>query len=308
MPRDRELSAPPARARDSPARDCSAEADVTIDGSLQSPQGHALISKVAQAFNIDDDKAGAAVRMLADEVDARIQRSMLSRGGVADVTRLVTDPAAGQALSEPQNLASPAANEAGNHILDVLIGNKHISRKIAGRTASRSDIDTGTVEKLLPAVASLVIGELQRRSQPALENLLRKAPGLASAGGSPLSLPGDNTSRNTFPSAPDPAPRGPIDAGQPLPIPGDNIPGLGRSSPRQYPDQQNPYERLPDIVRRGGEQVPGSGGSLEDIIRSIFGSVLGSNRGVIGTMIQLFLIRWLASLARRLFARVLSRG
>jgi hypothetical protein len=52
--------------------------------------------------------------------------------------------------------------------------------------------------------------------------------------------------------------------------------------------------------------VPGEGGSLEDIIRSIFGKVLGSNRGVIGTMIQLFLIRWLASLARRILSRVFA--
>jgi hypothetical protein len=276
---------------------------VTVDGSLQSPEGQALISKVAQAFNIDDDKANGAVRMLADEVNARIQRSMLSRGGVADVAKLVTNPAAGQALSEPQALASPAATEAGNHILDVLIGNKHISRKIAGRTASRADMETGTVEKLLPAVASLVVGELQRQSQPALQNLLRKVPGLTD--GDP---PSSNwNSADTSPSASEPAPRRPIDAGQPLPIPGDNIPGLGRSSPR-YPEQQNPYERLPDIVRRGGQQIPEGGDSLENIIRSIFGSVLGSNRGVIGTMIQLFLIRWLASLARRIFSRVLARG
>src|SRR3546814_4748291 len=54
----------------------------------------------------------------------------------------------------------------------------------------------------------------------------------------------------------------------------------------------NPYSRLPDIVRRGGQRVPGpDGGSLENIIRSILGNLLGSNSGVIGTMIKLFLVR-----------------
>lgn len=290
---------------------------MTIDTSLKSPEGQQLISKVAQTFNIDDDKAKTAIHSLADELNARVQRSMLSRGGVADVAALVTDPAAKEALTQPETLASPAAAETGNHILDVLIGNKHISRKIAGRTASQSDLDASTVEKLLPAVASLFIGELQRQSQPGLANLVRDAPGLVGAGGSPLPLPGDTlpsarsqSNWNTDPTAspPQSAPRGPIDAGQPLPIPGDNIPGLGRESPQRYPDPQNPYQRLPDIIRRGGQQVPedngSGGGSLEDVIRSIFGSVLGSNRGVIGTMIQLFLIRWLASLARRFLSRM----
>jgi hypothetical protein len=286
---------------------------VTIDASLKSSEGRQLISKVAQAFNIDDHKATAAVRTLADELNARMQRNMLSRGGVADVASLVTDPSAGKALANPDTLASPTAAESGNHILDVLIGNKHISRKIAARAASQADLGADTTEKLLPAVASLMIAELQRQSQPALEKLVRNAPGLVGAGGSPLSLPGETQSSGASSnwtsgngsaySAPQPAPGKPIDAGQPLPIPGDNIPGIGRS--RQYQEPNNPYDRLPDIVRRGGQQVPG-GGSLENIIRSIFGSVLGSNRGVIGTMIQLFLIRWLASLARRILSRVLT--
>jgi hypothetical protein len=293
-----------------------AETFVTIEASLNSSEGSELIGKVAQAFGIDDDKANRAVRILADELSARIQRSMLSRGGVADVAALVTDPAAGSTLAKRETLSSPDAIDNGNHILDVLIGNKHISRKIAARTASRSNIDAGTAQKLLPAVANLVIGELQRQSQPALKNLIRNAPGLVSAGGSPLPLPGDTLppaspndwASDAAPTAPGPAsqPSRPIDGGQLLPIPGDNIPGLGRRTSRQYPEQQNPYERLPDIVRRGGQQVPGGGGSLEDVIRSIFGSVLGSNRGIIGTMIQLFLIRWLASIARRILPRVLG--
>ena len=193
--------------------------------------------------------------------------------------------------------------------------NKHVSRKIAARTASRSNLDAGTVEKMLPAVASLLIAELQKQSQPALAKVVSSVPGLVSAGGSPLPLPGD-----TLPSAgsssdwisdnnrptPKAAPGGPIDPGQPLPIPGDNIPGLNRKRQYPEPDDNDPYQRLPDIIRRGGQQVPGNGGSLEDIIRSIFGKVLGSNRGVIGTMIQLFLIRWLASLARRILSRVFA--
>lgn len=290
---------------------------MTIAASLESPDGQRLIDKVAQTFNVDDDKADKAVHALADELQARIQRSMLNRGGVADVAALVTNPAAGTPLSNPSTLASPEAVESGNHILDVLIGNKHVSRKIAARTASRSSIDTGTVEKMLPAVASLLIAELQRQSQPALQKVVSSVPGFVGAGGSPLPMPGERLppagSSNDWTSGNGPAPRsspaGPIDPGQPLPIPGDNIPGLGRKSRRQYPepDDDDPYQRLPDIIRRGGEQVPGQGGgSLEDIIRSIFGKVLGSNRGVIGTMIQLFLIRWLASLARRILSRVFT--
>ena len=289
---------------------------MTIEDSLKSAEGRRLIAKLSSAFDIDDRNANTAVEALERELRARIERTMLSRGGVADVLSLVTKPTATRVLSsEPGNLASQDSIDSGNHILDVLIGNKHISRKIAARAASEAGLETGTVEKLLPVVASLMIGQLQQQSKPALEKLLQNVPGLIGAGGSPLPLPPDRLPDANAPDNQGPdygagsngsheAPRGPIDAGPPLPLPGDNIPGLGRRSQR-LPDAENPYERLPDIVRRGGgPQMPG-GGSLDESIRSIFGNLLGRNRGVIGTMIQLFLIRWLASLARRILTRVL---
>jgi hypothetical protein len=288
---------------------------VTIEDSLKSAEGRRLIAKLSSAFDINDRNANTAVEALERELRARIERTMLSRGGVADVLSLVTKPTAIRVLSsEPGNLASQDSIDSGNRILDVLIGNKHISRKIAARAASEAGLETGTVEKLLPVVASLMIGQLQQQSKPALEKLLQNVPGLVGAGGSPLPqpdrLPNANALYNQGPDSgagsngSHQAPRGPIDAGPPLPLPGDNIPGLGRRSQR-LPDAENPYERLPDIVRRGGgRQMPG-GGSLDEIIRSIFGNLLGRNRGVIGTMIQLFLIRWLASIARRILTRVL---
>jgi hypothetical protein len=136
--------------------------------SLKSAEGHQLIANLASAFGIDEQNADTAVEALDRELRARIERNMLSRGGVADVLSLVTQPAAASALSEPRNLAFPNLAENGNHILDVLIGNKHISRGIAARAASEARLDPGTVEKLLPVVASLMIGQLQRQSQPEL--------------------------------------------------------------------------------------------------------------------------------------------
>ncbi len=288
---------------------------MTIEDSLRSAKGQELVANVADAFGIDEQKSDATVKSLTDALNVRIQRAMLSRGGVADVVSLVTAPGAQRTLSEPADLNSPDVAAAGNQILDVLIGNKHVSRGIAARTASATGLDTGTVQKMLPAVASLLIGELQRQSGPAIAKAAGNIQGFSGAGGSPLPMPGDifppagssgnDATPDYRPSNSDSsaAPRGPIDAGNPLPVPGDTIPGLGRRNRYPAPDSDaddNPYSRLPDIVRRGGQRVPGpNGGSLENVIRSILGNLLGSNSGVVGTMIKLFLIRAVVSLVRR---------
>ena len=289
---------------------------MTSEARLKGAEGQQAISQVAAAFGIDQQQAASAVPSLVSDLKARIERNMLSRGGIADVLSLVTKPPLARELPEPSSLASPAVAEHGNRILDVLIGNKHVSRGIAASAASQAGLDEGIVEKMLPVVASLLIADLRRQAQPALENLVRNVPGLVSAGGSPLPLPPDvippaNASDDATPAyvpasgGTQTAPLAPIDAGRPLPIPGDNIPGLGRTpAPRPETEPPSPYDRLPDIVRRGGPQVPGDG-SLADVIRSILGNLLGSgNRGVIGTMIELFIIRWLASLARRVLSRM----
>ena len=88
--------------------------------SLKSAEGHQLIANLASAFGIDEQNADTAVEALDRELRARIERNMLSRGGVADVLSLVTQPAAASALSEPRDLASPNLAENGNHILELL--------------------------------------------------------------------------------------------------------------------------------------------------------------------------------------------
>ena len=90
-----------------------------------------------------------------------------------------------------------------------------------------------------------------------------------------------------------------------MPIPGDRFPdaGPGAGDDQQDQPEDSPYGNLPDIIRRGGVQMP-NGGSLDDMIRSVLGGLLGfKNRGVIGTLIQAFVLRWIANLVRRFFTR-----
>jgi hypothetical protein len=160
-------------------------------------------------------------------------------------------------------------------------------------------------------VAAFLIEQLGRKSRPALEKLVRNVPGLSGAGGSPLPMP-RGLPQEEWQEPPaeyvpasgstQTAPPGPIDAGPPLPVPGDDIPEPQRGRP--HGSGADPYERLPEIVRRGrGPKTP-DGDPLSKAIRSILESVFGNKRGIIGTMIQLFLIRWIASIARRIFSRV----
>lgn len=261
----------------------------------------AQIRQLAGAFGLDPEKVAPAIAELADSTSARVQRKMLSRGGVADIVDVLLHDAA--PVSEPDAMVTE-----GNRILDVLTGSKHISRGIAGRVARDTGIDVETAKRLLPAVASHVMSAMRAQALPQIRNVAEHLPALS---GSPLPLPGEAARRPgyqpTAPAddwtseparAPAPSSRG-SGAGSPLPLPGDNIPGIERGQ-----RGNNPFDRLPDIIRRGGTPAPAGGGSLDNIIRSILNSVLGNSGGVIGTMVKLFLVRWATNFVRRLLGRV----
>jgi hypothetical protein len=175
---------------------------------------------------------------------------------------------AGRALAEPNKLASPEVIDSGNGVLDVIIGNKHISRGIAERASAKSGLDTEVLKKMLPVVAGMMVGGLQQQTRRIFGERLRGVQGI-----------GDVT---------------PLQAkGSPLPIPGDNIPGVGKP---------NRYDDLGEVIRRGGTPAPG-GGTLEGLIRSILGGLLGfQNRGILGTLVQWFIISMLPKILKRIFS------
>jgi hypothetical protein len=281
---------------------------VELESILKSAQGGAALKNLASAFGVSDEQVALAVQTMLQALSQRIERNTFSRAGLADLVALIGNPAAGRALNDPQALNSGSMAETGDRILNVLIGDKDTSRGIAQRAAKDSGIDELTLRRMLPVVASMMIGALQQGAGKALGDHLNSIPGLnISAGGSPLQLPGDEipTSAPQRPVSndlPRPQPGGQAGGGRmggnPLPIPGDDIPGM---------DPTSRYPGLPDIVRRGGVQVPGpQGGSLEDVIRSILGGLLGfQNGGIMSWIVKLIFARWFWGFIQRILGRVL---
>jgi hypothetical protein len=93
--------------------------------------------------------------------------------------------------------------------------------------------------------------------------------------------------------------------GSPLPLPGEQVPGMPGNA-------DNPFGDLSDIIRRGGNRgggasIPGmGGGGLWSIIRSLIGGALGfQNRGVMGWILNLIIMRFAWPLLRAIVGKML---
>lgn len=287
-----------------------------IEEIVASSQHGATFENLADSYGVSRRRTRIAASSLMEDLIDRIERQTISRGGLADFMQLLGDGAAGRALFDPLHLADPAIISSGDHVLDVLVGDKHVSRGFAARAARKSGLDVEVVKQMLPVVASMIVGGLQKQTQTLFPSQLRDVPGLgnisvdaeARAGGL-LPLPGE------IPPAQDTSsggwgvelPRtgssgggvgGTTSGGVLLPLPGDNIPGMQKRSR---------YDDLSDVLRRGKVPAPG-GGSLFDMLRSLLGRVLGfAPGGIIGSIIKILIVRWGWRILRSIFSRLFGR-
>lgn len=293
-----------------------------ITDILASAQGGALARNLARQFDIEPEEAEAAIGALLPRLTDRMERNTLSRGGLADLVSMLGAGDRSRYLEDPNVLGAPELVADGNRILEMTLGSKDTSRKVAARAARETGLSDTLLRQLLPVVAAVTMSGLAKGAGGALGEVMKQL------GGSPLPLPGEARSGgSTGDYAPRTAPSRPsLPQGKsPLPIPGDDLPGLGRRSGGGY----NPLDDLSDILRRGGRgggielprtqrpridipdgggtriEIP-TGGGLWGIIRSILGSVLGfESKGFLGWLIRLIVLKWGVGFLKRILTRML---
>jgi hypothetical protein len=298
--------------------------------TLHSGEGSAALAALAARNGLSREQTDAILATVVPALAQRIERNTLSRGGVADLVAELSHPEHARAFGDANYVTTPAAQEAGIGALDtIFFGSKSQSRALAARAAASSGVGQDLIAKLLPILASIVMGALANKTQGGLGEIIKKLPDMGGVGGPQprtrreqapshegglgdiLSripgMPGSTgsgqmgeaPSRGT--SRPSPFPQ-PNDTNDPLPLPGDRIPGV--NAPSRAPTD-SPYGDLPDIIREGGQKVEGS--SLGTLVRSVLGSALGfQSKGIMGWIIRLIVMRWGWGFVQSILRRMLT--
>jgi hypothetical protein len=297
---------------------------------LNSSEGSAALASLAARNGLSREQTDAILETVVPALSQRIERNTLSRGGVADLVAELSHPEHARAFGDANFVTTPAAREAGIGALDtIFFGSKSQSRALAARAAASSGVGQDLIAKLLPILASIVMGALANKTQGGLGDIIKKLPDMGGAGG-----PQPRTRREQAPtndgglgdilskipgmpgstgsgqmggaptrgnSRPSPFPQS-NDSNDPLPLPGDRIPGV--NTPSRAPEN-SPYGDLPDIIRQGGQKVEGS--ALGTLVRSVLGSALGfQSKGIMGWIIRLIVMRWGWGFVQGILRRVLT--
>jgi hypothetical protein len=242
------------------------------------------ISAIGRQFGLNDEQTRAAFDALAPVVAAGMRRNAQTPDGLQDIFRSVLTGNRAQTLDDERAIQFETARAPGDEILGQIFGNKDVSRGVANQLSATSGIGAAILKKLLPIVASIVMGQVAKKMGAGtgaqqggggLGDILKDilGGGMGGGGGSPMprgggSIPdvdlGGRKLQVPDTSMPQDSGRAPSSTGNPLEDMLNDILAGGKRSGvvvKQIPPDQM-GEILKDIF---GGQFPGTGGQPRQI-------------------------------------------
>ena len=134
-----------------------------LDMSLNTAGGGAA-QQVGHQFGLPEHQTSSALTQLVPALMAGLQRNTSQPGGLEALMGALRSGNHADYLDEPQMLTQEATTEDGNSILGHVFGSKDVSRAVAARASEQAGIGADVLKKMLPMVATLVMGALSKRT------------------------------------------------------------------------------------------------------------------------------------------------
>lgn len=153
-------------------------------GMLLDKQGSSALQQLSKGFGLNEGDARNVLTEMVPALSRGMQNNLSKQGGLDSLLGALGKGNHQHYIDQPESLASEQATQEGNAILGHLLGGKDVSRRVAQHAAGKTGVDEGLLKKMLPVIATMVMGSVSK--QAGAENLLG---GLA-AGGSPTGSAG----------------------------------------------------------------------------------------------------------------------
>jgi len=130
---------------------------------LLSADNKPAMDELARDFGLNDQQTRDAVEGLIPALSRGMQKNTSSEQGMDELLDALKTGKHGQYMEQPNTLSRPETTEDGNGILGHIFGNKQVSRDVAARVSQQSGVSSTILKKMLPVVASLVMGAISKK-------------------------------------------------------------------------------------------------------------------------------------------------
>jgi len=153
-----------------------------LEALLNSDNGR-LLKQMAGNFGVPEGDAKNAVAKMLPALSRGMKNNISQPGGLEGLMGALMKGNHTRYVDSPEMLNRPETISDGNAILGHLLGSKDVSRRVASDAASQTGVDAGVLKKMLPVIATMMMGTLGKQSSSSglsgLSTGGRSDPGLA---------------------------------------------------------------------------------------------------------------------------------
>ena len=129
--------------------------------NAQSGQG---MDQLARQFGLSQQQTREAVDALLPAFSQGLKRNASDPYGVGAFINAMASGQHAKYFEDAQKAFSPQGMQEGNGILGHLFGSKDLSRAVAAQAAQATGLGQQTLQQMLPAIASMIMGGLFKQS------------------------------------------------------------------------------------------------------------------------------------------------
>ena len=123
--------------------------------------------QLGQQFGLDEQQTQSALGALLPSLAGAVKQNTQQAGGLESLIGALSGGQHARYIEQPSALGDPSTVEDGNGILGHLFGSKEVSREVASRASAQTGIGSDILKRMLPIVASMMMGGLAKRAQAA---------------------------------------------------------------------------------------------------------------------------------------------
>jgi len=130
---------------------------MNLNDIIQAAQGGQGVANLGAQFGLTPDQAQAAVQALTPAFSTALQRVTADPSSLAGI---VSHLASGVHQGSFTGSDPAAAAASGSNALSQIFGSSAVASQIAAHASSASGVDAQTIQQMMPAVASMLLGGL----------------------------------------------------------------------------------------------------------------------------------------------------
>ena len=121
------------------------------------------VSELARQFGISEEQARGAVASLAPSLARGMQQQTKKDSGLDSLIDALNNGDHSKYIDDPGVLGRSETTKDGNSILGHIFGSKEVSRNVATHAAQETGLGSTVLKKMLPVVATMVMGSLGKK-------------------------------------------------------------------------------------------------------------------------------------------------